>query len=130
MQQRYGYEQGHRQMWPDYRVLRLSPRQISFSNRTASCRDPFLVATSEFDLVATSRRKAVPQLRRLVAGFPPRRPGSVFSKRRDTKRTVALVREQTTSIPAEEPMIVGEVSANFPANRGGSRGQRGASLRP
>jgi len=41
---------------------------------------------------------------------------------------VALVRERT--IPTERPPPVGEVSANFFAGRGVSRGQRNGSPRP
>ena len=42
--------------------------------------------------------------------------------------SVALVRERT--IPTERPPPVGEVSANFFAGRGVSRGQRNGSPRP
>ena len=44
------------------------------------------------------------------------------------KNSVALVRERT--IPTERPPLVGEVSANFFADRGVSRGQRNGSPRP
>ena len=42
--------------------------------------------------------------------------------------SVALVRERT--IPTERPPPVGEVSANFFADRGVSRSQRNGSPRP
>jgi hypothetical protein len=52
---------------------------------------------------------------------------NTINNNNNSNNSVAVVSERT--IPTEWPPLVGEVSANFYADRGVSRSQRGGSLK-